>query len=74
MSANKVKSITVNDGFIVLSNIDDYKIDLKNCDTFEKVLKEAYHLTSKDWMTKSDLRKFIDFACKENDLDIMSIV
>ena len=74
MSDNKVKSITIKDGFIVLANIDDYKIDLENCNTLGKVLKEAHHLTSKDWMSRADLRKFIDLACTENDLDIMGII
>ena len=55
----------IDDDAIVLitGGVDDYDIMLFKCDTHEKILQWAVHLSRKNWMTMDLLRAFIQTAC-----------
>lgn len=62
--------IQVKEGHIVINVEYEYNIALHRCDTLEKILAWAYHLTEKTWMTQEILRHFIAVACNEHNLNL----
>jgi len=65
------KRMCIKEGFIVLTiNHSEVNILLTDCNTPEKLLKKAYHLTEKAWITREDIRYFIELLSKENNIMI----
>ncbi|NJM55420.1 MAG: hypothetical protein HC841_05465 [Verrucomicrobiae bacterium] len=46
----------------------DYDIKLSRCDTYEKIVHWAVHLSAKKWITVPMLREFIRLACSHHGL------
>lgn len=68
------KKIYVIEGHIVinvLGNVEsEYNIPLIGCSTPQGILGWVRHLTEKTWMTPKLVRRFIDVACKQSNIDI----
>ena len=46
----------------------EYEIALSSCDTYQKIVWCAFHLSEKNWMTVPVLRHFIRLACSYHGL------
>jgi hypothetical protein len=64
------KQVFVKDKVLVINVKYEYRIELSRCDTHEKILAWAVHLSEKNWMDMDVLMRFIYVACKENNLKI----
>ena len=67
------KTVTVVDDHIVINVHYEYNIPLSRCNTHEKILGWAYHLTEKTWMSRDVLRYFIQVACHKSGLPIPQV-
>lgn len=48
----------------IVVNVEfEYNIPLKDCDTAEKILGWARHLSEKTWMTNDAMRDFLEISC-----------
>lgn len=63
--------VKVEDGFIVFleSAHAHYDIDLKRCDTKDKLLGWVMHLSMKNWVTAKTIHQFVAVAAKEAGID-----
>jgi len=65
------KRMCIKEGFIVLTiNPSELNISLIDCNTPEKLLKKAYYLTEKTWITREDIRYFIELVSRKNNIII----
>lgn len=64
------KQVFVADGYIVINVSYEYNIELSRCNTAEKLLHWVWHLTEKTWMTNDVMRRFIEVACSENNIEM----
>lgn len=62
------KQVSVSDGHIVINVSYEYNIELSRCNTPAKLLHWIWHLTEKTWMTNDVMRRFIEVACRENNI------
>lgn len=68
---NKLKKLVfVEDGLIVINVAGEYCIELNRCNTAEKLLMWVHHLCDKSWITKEIIARFIEIACKENNIEL----
>lgn len=47
-----------------------YCIELSRCNSYPKIVEWVHHLSVKNWVKGSHIRRFIDLACKLNSLTI----
>jgi len=59
------RSVTIDGDQLVIDVAYKYEIELSRCNTPEKILSWAYHLTSKIWMNTDLIAKFIEVAAKQ---------
>lgn len=64
------KKIYVIDEHIVINVVSEYNIPLTGCSTPQGILHWVHHLTEKTWMTTELMRRFIEVACKQSNIDI----
>lgn len=64
------KQVFLADGHIVINVSYEYNIELSRCNTPEKLLHWVWHLTEKTWMTNDVMRRFIEVACRENNIEM----
>ncbi len=66
------KKIYVEDGHIVINTKvgGKYRIALKRCNTYKKIIRWLLHLSEKTWMTVEIMEYFIIVACEANQIDI----
>lgn len=64
------RQVFVADGHIVINVSYEYNIALNRCDSAEKLLHWIWHLTEKTWMTNEVMRRFIELACRENNVEM----
>lgn len=65
------KQVYVEDGHIVINVSYEYNTALNRYDSAEKLLHWIWYLTEKNWMTNGVMRRFIEVACKENNIDMI---
>lgn len=68
------EEVTISNGYICLhpagNHVDsDYPIELSRMNTHAKITNWVLHLTEKDWVTKTMIRRMIVLACRENNID-----
>lgn len=66
MIERNAKTVYVKDGQIVFNLQGEYAIDLKRCNSPEKILGWVHHLCEKTWITPAAIRLFISHAESEN--------
>ena len=62
------QQVSVKEDHIVINVSYEYNIALSRCDTAAKLLHWVWHLTEKTWMTNDVMRRFIEVACRENNI------
>lgn len=63
------KMVYIEEGHIVINVHYEYNVPLDRCDTHEKILAWALHLTEKTWMTMDVLERFIRLAMAQHGLE-----
>lgn len=58
------RQVTIDGDWIVIDVAYKYDIELSRCNTPEKILAWAYHLTEKTWMNTDLIAKFIEVAAE----------
>ena len=57
-------------GCVVLAPLYEYEIELDRCDSPEKLLAWAFHLSGKRWMNRRLLRHFIKTVAAYHDISL----
>ncbi len=61
----------IKDDYLVLNVKYEYNIGLSRCDTAEKILGWALHLSRKNWVSMDLLERFIQVASNQIGLDLL---
>ncbi|WP_136799231.1 hypothetical protein [Desulfosediminicola ganghwensis] len=66
-------AVKIENDLIILGPQGFYDIEISSCNTYEKILGWAFHLSEKTWMTTDVLRYFIRVACQASDIKVPSV-
>lgn len=62
------KQAYIENDYIIINVEYEYRVQLNQCDTLEKILDWCLHLNQKSWMAPGLLERFVSLACEANNV------